>query len=210
MGSVINKLLISSPCGRRLKKGYWHLLAIMGEEIQTAVPWYRRLRDARRGRGLTQHALAAQAGCQQSAISMLESGRPDAVARPTLERIQALLGVTVLAPEGLGDGGIALSPVGRPHCPSAACPSNVPFALNGEVIFWPRPQPGVAGRHCAYCGEPLARTCRQCGAAAAEGACCRDCGTAWVEAPAEAATDAEAWAERRRRQLAEWRALLAP
>ncbi|NLF84675.1 MAG: helix-turn-helix transcriptional regulator, partial [Lentisphaerae bacterium] len=34
----------------------------------TSLPLHRRLRDARRAQGLTQSALAAQAGCKQSAL----------------------------------------------------------------------------------------------------------------------------------------------
>lgn len=173
-----------------------------------SLPLHRQLRDGRRALGLTQADLARQVGCQQSAISMLEGGRTDAVGRPTLEKIAGLLGVE-LAPEGAATAAAPrVAPTaGHRHCPSGACPSNVPFAIAGELVFWPRAQPAGFGRHCAYCGEVLASTCRRCGSPATAGACCRDCGTPWIDPPEEALRHAESWAESRRKAIAEWRSL---
>jgi transcriptional regulator with XRE-family HTH domain len=169
----------------------------------------RQLRDARRAKGLTQSALARELACQQSAISMLEGGRSEALSQETIARLAALLGVTlagVAAPVVTS----AVVPSGRAYCPQTACPSNVPFAVNGEVIFWPRPQPGnPPGRHCAYCGEVLVAGCPACGVPVSEGGCCRACGAVLVPPPAAVdAASAEAWAAERRRQIAAWRALL--
>jgi transcriptional regulator with XRE-family HTH domain len=168
----------------------------------------RQLRDARRARGLTQSMLARQLECQQSAISMLEGGRSDALSQETIARLAALLGVA-LADAATPDAPAAGRPAGRAYCPQAECPSNVPFAIQGEVIFWPRPQPGTpVGRHCAFCGEVLATGCPACGAPVGEGGCCRACGAALVVAPAITGAAAEVWAAERRRQIADWRALL--
>jgi transcriptional regulator with XRE-family HTH domain len=173
------------------------------------LPLYRRLRNARRARGLTQSALAAQAGCTQSALSMMETGRMDALARPTLAKVAELLGVPLDPKSGAeGPTAAADAPAGRAFCPSCDCPSNVPLAVNGEVILWPRSQPGGGGRHCAFCGEVLAQTCRGCGAPAVAGACCTHCGTPLVPPPALGNRDPETWADQRRRQIADWRALL--
>lgn len=186
----------------------------MTEPLQHEPPLHRRLRDARRARGMTQSELADQAGCKQSAVSMLESGRLEALARPTVARIAALLGVELgaelaaEAPAGGAPAALAAPPPGRACCPNGACPSNVPFVVAGEVIFWPRRQPTAGGRHCAYCGEVLERLCRHCGAPVSEGACCPACGTPRVPAPPAAGDDPEGWAEARRRQIAEWRSLL--
>lgn len=170
---------------------------------------FRRLRDARRAQGITQARLAGQAGCRQSALSMFESGRTDALARPTVEKIAGILGVKIApdAEDALSE--ITTVPaVGRRQlCPGADCPSNIPIAVNGEVLFWPRRQPSGDGRHCAYCGEVLVDACRQCGAPLAEGACCQQCGTAQVPPPDVDAAEAERWAENRRRQIADWLAL---
>lgn len=164
-----------------------------------------RLRDARRARGMTQAELARQVGCQQSAISMMESGCLTALARETLERIAGELGVPFEEPSASaavpgveGDG--------QAHCPEPECPSNVPFVVNGALVLWPTVQPVPGGRHCACCGELLVRRCRQCGAPAVAGACCRRCGSAYVPAPA--ASDVVGWAEGRRQQIAAWRALI--
>lgn len=174
------------------------------------LPLHRRLRDARRARGLTQSALAEQAGCKQSALSMMESGRMEALARGTIEKLAGILEVP-LDPEAAPAAVVSAAPTaGRAVCPNGDCPSNVPFVVDGELIFWPRRQPAPGGRHCAFCGEVLERQCRSCGAPVTEGACCPQCGTAHVlPPPAAGAGDAAAWAEQRRRELAEWRALLA-
>jgi len=156
---------------------------------------------------MTQAELARQVGCQQSAVSMMESGRVTALARETLERIARELGVPFEAPSAFA-ATVETGVVGQAHCPEPECPSNVPFVVNGALILWPMEQPSSGGRHCAYCGELLAHHCRQCGEPVLPGACCRDCGTAYVPAPATVGSDAERWAASRRQQIASWRALL--
>ncbi|MEI8242395.1 MAG: helix-turn-helix transcriptional regulator [bacterium] len=175
---------------------------------QPATELCLQLREARRARGLTQAQLAQRVGCQQSAVSMMEAGRATALARETLVRIAAELGVVLeQTPERSAPAGAA--PVsGAAHCTDSECPSNVPFVVSGVLVFWPRPQPVAGGRYCAYCGEVLARVCGKCGVPAGTGACCRDCGAPFVPPPAAIHADVEAWAETRRRQIAEWRALL--
>jgi len=133
----------------------------------------------------------------------------EALARGTIEKIAAVLDVP-LDPETAPAAAAAAAPAsGRAFCPNGECPSNVPFAVDGEILFWPRRQPSPGGRHCAYCGEVLERQCRSCGAPVTDGACCPQCGTAHVPPPPSAGVgDAAAWAAARRRELAEWRALL--
>ncbi len=172
-------------------------------------PLFRRLRDARRARGLTQSVLAEQAGCKQSALSMMESGRMDALAGGTVAKIAEILGVAYSpAPRDTPETRPAPPPAGRPICPNGACPSNVPFVVDGELLFWPRRQPAPAGRHCAFCGEVLTDRCRACGTPVTAGACCVQCGAAHVPPPAGVSDEPEAWADKRRRQLADWRAML--
>ncbi|MEI6211316.1 MAG: helix-turn-helix transcriptional regulator [bacterium] len=168
----------------------------------------RQLREARRVRGLTQAQLAQRVGCQQSAVSMMEAGRTTALARETLVQIAAELGVALAHVGATPATADTAASCGRAFCTDPECPSNIPFVVGGVLVFWPRPQPVAGGRHCAHCGEVLAGICSKCGAAASAGACCRECGTPFVPPPATVCADSEAWAVERRRQIAEWRALL--
>jgi len=167
----------------------------------------QQLRLARRAKGLTQADLARLVGCQQSAISMMEAGQTTALGRETLAKMAVELGVTWAAASEPAVPVVARQ-LGQAHCPDPECPSNVPFVVNGTLVFWPRPQPGSHGSHCAYCGEVMARLCPNCGAAALPGACCRVCGASYVPPPVKGDADVETWAAARRRQIAEWRALL--
>jgi DNA-binding XRE family transcriptional regulator len=168
----------------------------------------RQLREARRSKGLTQAVLAQRVACQQSAVSMMESGRTTALARETLVRIAAELGVALEDTAATPVAAAAPPSLGRAFCTDPECPSNVPFVVGGALVFWPRPQPVAGGHHCVCCGEVLASVCGKCGAPAAAGACCRECGAPFVPPPVTVCADSEAWATERRRQIAEWRALL--
>lgn len=171
----------------------------------------RLLAQARRDKGLTQSALAQAVGCKQSAISMLESGQPEKLSLEAVEKVAQLLGVALEAPSGTPspEQRTLACPVQQGFCPSAACPSNVPYAVNGALLFWPRLQPVSDARpRCAFCGEWLETRCPQCGAAVADGACCTACGGPRVTNTLPADTVPDVWAAQRRREIAEWRALL--
>jgi transcriptional regulator with XRE-family HTH domain len=161
---------------------------------------------------MTQSALAQEVGCKQSAISMLESGQPEKLSQETLVKIANVLGVLLEAPScGLNpEPSLASSSSSaRGFCPNAVCYSNVPFAFQGELLFWPRLQALSAGGHCAFCGELLEPRCPHCGVAvASDGACCPACGGARVTNTLTPDTDSDAWAAQRRREIAEWRSLL--
>lgn len=179
---------------------------------QLSITFCRQLARARREKGMTQSALAQAVGCKQSAISMLESGQPEKLSQEAVGKIAALLEVALESPSSPSSvlrppsSGSLPAPV---YCPSAVCPSNVPYAVAGELLFWPRAQPLAAGgKHCASCGEVLERQCPHCGAAVTEGACCHTCGGAKVTDTLPPGTDPEAWSAQRRREIAEWRALL--
>ncbi len=179
---------------------------------QLSITFCRQLARARREKGMTQSSLAQAVGCKQSAISMLESGQPEKLSQEAVAKIASLLGVALEAPSSPPSALRPPSPAAGPapvYCPDAACPSNVPYAVGGELLFWPRPQPAAAGgKHCGYCGEVLERQCPHCGAAVTEGACCHTCGGAKVTNTLPPETDHEAWAARRRREIAEWKALV--
>lgn len=171
-----------------------------------SLDYCRQLARARRERGMTQSALALAVGCKQSAVSMLESGQPEKLSRESVEKIAKLLGVAWPA-----EGGGAVEAEGvTGYCPQPACPSNIPYAVQGELLFWPKLQPLARGGRCAFCGELLESRCPHCQApVAAEGACCAACGGARVAGAPPAGLRAEEWSALRRREIAEWRALLA-
>ena len=161
---------------------------------------------------MTQSAVAGAVGCKQSAISMLESGQSAKIAQETVEKIAALLGVPLDAAPAEPHAQPAVPGFRQAHafCPNAQCFSNVPYVVNGDLIFWPRPQPTAAGgTHCAICGELLEQHCPHCGAALTAGACCPVCGGARVTNTLPPDIDLAAWAEQRRREIAEWRSLLS-
>jgi len=172
-----------------------------------SITFCRQLARARREKGMTQSALAQAVACKQSAISMLESGQGEKLSHETVAKIAALLGVPC-EPESTGTP--AAKGAGGGYCPSAACFSNVPYAVADDLLFWPRPQPAPSdGRHCAYCGELLERLCPHCGAGVTDGACCPACGGARVTNTLPPGTDLAPWAAQRRREIAEWRSLLS-
>jgi len=173
----------------------------------------RHLAKARREKGMTQSALAEAVGCKQSAISMLESGHAEKIAQETVEKIAALLGVA-MEPAPASPSPLAAPPrpsAGRAFCPNALCHSNIPYAANGELLFWPRGQQQDAcpgSTHCTVCGELLEHRCPHCGAALADGACCPSCGQPKVTNTLPPETDPVAWSAQRRREIAEWRSLI--
>lgn len=175
--------------------------------MTTLLPLHRQLRDARRTAGLTQAALAARVGCMQSAVSMMESGRMDALARPTLEKIAEILGVALPGADERGGTVGTLPPSGARFCPNSECPSNYPYLVGGDLLFLPRPV-AAAGAHCPLCGEVLASECVACGKAVLpHAACCSACGRPHVEPPPAAPADLAAWvAEHQRvaRDVAAW------
>ena len=175
----------------------------MNEKDKT-LPLHSRLAAARRAQGIAQSDLAKQAGCAQAAISMMEHGNATALSRETIAKIASILKVEI---DGEGEPVQTVSVPGLAICPNGDCPSNVPFAVNGSVAFWPKGQPSGA-KFCAYCGEVLEHACSNCGAPIGEGAFCQKCGAPHVMPPAGDIADPAAWAAARRRELAELKALL--
>ncbi len=179
----------------------------------------KQLRAARRGKGVTQSALAVQVGCKQSAISMLEDGKPDAVNRETLERIAALFELT---PPAVDEKTFTITPAATKaamcYCPQADCYSNIPFVVQGQLKYHPRRQLSMNGApYCAVCGELLETTCPNCGASYTEGACCTHCGHSYIAPTTSQIQQAEqpdgidqlaTWADQRRREIADWRGQL--
>lgn len=162
--------------------------------------FHQELKAARRALGMTQSALAAAVDCKQSAISMLERGRMGVIARPTLEKIAEILGVTVSEEAALQPKRPApTSARAACYCPTFDCPSNLPYVVSGELFFLPV----VRGqsKHCLYCGELLESRCPACGTAAGPGACCMGCGSAYVSAEGLDLADPATWADRQRERI---------
>lgn len=158
------------------------------------------LRDARRARGLTQQDLARQAECTQSAISMMEKGKSDALARSTLEKIASILGVALPAEAEISPA--ATATVSRPVriCPNDDCPGNLPYRVGEEIHFLPHAQ-DVPGPRCPYCGEVLIGACPDCGAPIRSGeAVCTLCGAALVPHVATPTDASEDWLLARQKQ----------
>ncbi len=172
-------------------------------DTDNLIPLHRRLRAARRAHGLTQSALAAEAGCQQSALSMMERGKVDALAHPTLVKIAELLGVELDPVEEQRTTPVVMAGGGRAICTNSDCPANVPYLAGDELLLWPREQPTPGGNYCAWCGEVVARHCRHCQAAIGKGACCTACGTPYLLPPAVETAVQNDWVAARRGQLAE-------
>ena len=144
-----------------------------------------QIRDARRRAGLTQAALAKSVGCAQSAISMLEGGRADAVAMETvgkiLEALHLELPEATAATSPSNFGFAAARPV--KICPNAECPSNFPYRVGRQVMFLPTAH-RVDGGRCPVCGEVLESACPDCGRPVHPGhAFCTDCGHQFVAIP---------------------------
>jgi DNA-binding Xre family transcriptional regulator len=170
---------------------------------------YRKLLAARRRRGMTQSELAVQTGCRQSAISMMERGKPDALSWQKLEAVAALLDVDISDYATKKDDTVEATKIPATSvagiCPVFDCPSNLPFVVNGRLLVLPRTTVRGGERHCAYCGELLESLCPECGAPVVAGrACCGECGAAYITVPqeVEGGGSMHEWATRQRRDIA--------
>ena len=170
-------------------------------------------RQARRRQGLTQSQVAREVGCKQSAISMFEAGRADALSQEKQQKLAELLGI---APEFLAakdSGHPGRVPLALKFCPIPDCPSNIPYFVAGRLCLRPAMVQGVRGARewCASCGEVLEESCpnESCRAEVQEGAFCRKCGTAYVPAvnlPSERVAE---WADAQLARIREIRTLSA-
>ena len=136
----------------------------------------RRIRAARKARGLTQHGLARQAGISQSQVSRLEADRAlSGLKAGCLVAIARALGI---APTRLAAGtkveGLVVGPKADTEdrlafCPNPLCQTNTVECREGRLhLFWTSgrsyDEPGWRHvRYCAFCGETLVKACRDCG-----------------------------------------------
>ena len=172
-----------------------------------------RIKEARQAKGLNQSALAQLAGCRQSAISMFEAGNATKLSGETVKKISEILGVSLeMADTGVvgnPSSCVDVRPVVNGYCPNGDCPSNVPYVVDGRLLY--RPMRKVAspggGRRCTQCGEVLEMKCPSCGAPLNDGACCASCGLPYVTPVLPDGTDVVAYARIRRNEIAQLREL---
>jgi transcriptional regulator with XRE-family HTH domain len=167
---------------------------------------YRIIAEARRQKGLTQSAVAREAGCKQSAISMFESGVPGKLSQESIEKIAEIVGVNLKKIHETAASAVKV-PVFerrlRGFCPSCQCFSNMPFVMDGRLFFRPdmnKASP-AGGDRCAVCGEVLEKACPVCSAPLNEGACCGVCGSAYVTPALPEGLEVALWAEKRREEI---------
>jgi DNA-binding XRE family transcriptional regulator len=158
----------------------------------------KQIAQARREKGLTQSALAAEVGCKQSAISMLEAGQPSKLSKENIEKIASALGLTLQTAQAKL---VSFCGGKKGFCPNVHCPSNTPYVVQGQLVFHPRLQ---VEKHCAYCAELLETACPNCSAAIhAEGAYCTSCGAPRITNTLPPDIPVAAWVVERRRELME-------
>ena len=172
----------------------------------SAEPFHLQVRAARRAAHWSQSELAAKAGCRQSQVSEFEAGVRGKVSRETAAKFAQLLGLPAPDADAPAAALAPAMPGARARCPNFECPSNLPYWLDGRLLFLPLGTAG-SGTHCAICGEVLERACPRCGAPVlAPGGCCGACGSPLVEIPEGAVADPRAWAEAQRASAVELRA----
>ena len=166
-----------------------------------------RIKEARKAKGMNQSSLAQAVGCRQSAISMFEAGMASKLSEETVRKIGELLGVE-LNPAVMDSTEQDVSEVPdeygslnktRGYCPNCSCPSNVPYVVDGRLLY--RPSRSLAsplgGSRCAQCGDVLEMVCPSCGALLNDGACCCRCGNPYVASVVPKGIDIQAYAYER-------------
>lgn len=176
----------------------------MARRLQFDTEAFRR---ARRERGLTQSAVAEAIGATQSAVSMFESGRPDALADDKILSMASLLGLDVESTTRAAGAVTAVGTRIHKYCPAHDCPSHVAYVSAGRACLMVIPVTALPGEstRCALCGEVLESHCPnpECTAPVGPGAFCVRCGTAYVSAPPDADRDPDSFVRLRGAQLRE-------
>jgi len=141
-----------------------------------------RLRDARRGAGISQQVLAAEIGCHQSALSVFEKGDGTKLNAEAVEKYAKKFSIDLKGAAAAAEKTVEANSPFTGYCPNPSCPSNRAYEVDGRRLYLPdreRADP-AGGRFCAMCGEVLERRCATCGAAVHAGAVCTYCGQPYV------------------------------
>ena len=139
----------------------------------------RKIKDARRERGISQSLLAKEVGCKQSALSMFEQGDGTKLCDKfgvKLSTEKAAVEISVVpAPQRVFE-------VEKGYCPNPNCPSHTAYEVDGQKFLKPdrRLQDPVGGKFCAICGEVLEKCCPNCGSLVHDGAVCSICGESYI------------------------------
>ena len=169
------------------------------------------VRDARCAKGMTQSALASAAGCKQSAISMFEGGRVDALSQKNLAGIAEHLGLDVKTLTVLDQRPVTARSLVLKYCMVDDCPSNIPYPVRGRISLAPAmvEAPASEKTRCASCGDVLEDRCpnESCRAGLNAGAYCRKCGTPYVTCVREPQDDPGAWSAAVRARISELRTM---
>lgn len=141
------------------------------------------IRQARVLKGKTQAEIADPIGIHQSQVSQLESGGFDAVSRPKLDALVALLG---LDPAMFSSAKKGTEPLLK-ACSGHLCPSHLVLKVGGQWHEAIRPQVIDAKRiACEICGEVLMKACPHCAEELVAGSFCPYCAAPYFEAVTEA------------------------
>ena len=177
----------------------------------------RKIAQARRDQGISQTALALELGCKQPAISMFEAGDGTKLSEEMVKKLAMRFGISLEVQPKEGGASFEskeaidnLTQSTLAFCPNCQCPSNVPYVVEGRLLFRPSSRvasPVKGGRRCAVCGEVLEQRCPTCGAPLNEGACCAFCGLPYVTSTLPPGTDVEGWARIRRDEIVALRKL---
>ena len=177
----------------------------------------RKIAQARRDQGISQTALALELGCKQPAISMFEAGDGTKLSEEMVKKLAMRFGISLEVQSKEASGSSerkeTIDNLGQStmaFCPNCHCPSNVPYVVEGRLLFRPScrmASPVKGGRRCAVCGEVLEQRCPACGAPLNAGACCVVCGLPYVTSTLPPGTDVEGWARTRRDEIVALRKL---
>ena len=177
----------------------------------------RKIAQARRDQGISQTALALELGCKQPAISMFEAGDGTKLSEEMVKKLAMRFGISLeVQPKEVGGIFESKETIDNlvqsemAFCPNCHCPSNVPYVVEGRLLFRPScrmASPVKGGRRCAVCGEVLEQRCPACGASLNAGACCVVCGLPYVTSTLPPGTDVEGWARTRRDEIVALRKL---
>lgn len=141
----------------------------------------RRIKEARRGAGLSQSQVANDVGCKQSALSMFEQGDGTKLNDDVIEKLAAKFNIDLPGAEkSVASTGFFVK--GSGFCPNPGCPSHTSYMVDGRRLFKidRLSTDPAGGRFCAICGEVLERKCPNCGSAVHEGAICSFCGVPYI------------------------------
>ena len=156
--------------------------SIISRVTNLSPEFCRKIREARRNAKISQSELAAEVGCNQSAISMFEKGDGTKLNDDVVAKLSKKFGIGITESSSEMVKATVSNVSASGFCPNPACPSNARYEVEGRIFARPdrKAADPVGGRFCAICGEVLERRCPSCGAPVHDGAVCSLCGEPYV------------------------------